>query len=71
VTQKSHVLADREEYGNPSNRLRTTLVAAVLADPPDVVVTDGTQAKHISSILARLGLPPDARTHRRVQAILT
>jgi DNA-binding NarL/FixJ family response regulator len=33
-------------------------------------ITDGAVEKHISSILAKLDLPPDAGTHRRVQAVL-
>lgn len=34
-------------------------------------VTEGAVAKHIGSVLAKLGLPPDDRAHRRVQAVLT
>jgi DNA-binding NarL/FixJ family response regulator len=36
-----------------------------------LVITEGAVEKHISSILAKLDLPPDAGTHRRVQAVLT
>jgi DNA-binding NarL/FixJ family response regulator len=35
-----------------------------------LVVSDGAVEKHINSIFAKLGLPPDDRDHRRVRAVL-
>lgn len=36
-----------------------------------LVVSDAAVAKHVNRIFAKLGLPPDASMHRRVQAVLT
>lgn len=36
-----------------------------------LVVSDAAVAKHVNRIFAKLGLPPDASVHRRVQAVLT
>ncbi|MFI5892314.1 response regulator [Actinoplanes sp. NPDC051513] len=35
-----------------------------------MVVTEAAVAKHIGSVLSKLGLPPDADDHRRVRAVL-
>jgi DNA-binding NarL/FixJ family response regulator len=35
-----------------------------------LVVTGGAVEKHISSIFAKLGLPPSDNEHRRVKAVL-
>ncbi|GAA4608185.1 DNA-binding NarL/FixJ family response regulator [Actinoplanes octamycinicus] len=42
-----------------------------LAIAAELTVTEASVAKHIRSILHKLGLPPDDETHRRVLAVLT
>jgi DNA-binding NarL/FixJ family response regulator len=36
-----------------------------------LMVTEGAVEKHVTSIFAKLGLPPDEEQHRRVMAVLT
>jgi DNA-binding NarL/FixJ family response regulator len=36
-----------------------------------LMVTDGAVEKHVTSIFAKLDLPPDEEQHRRVMAVLT
>jgi DNA-binding NarL/FixJ family response regulator len=36
-----------------------------------LLVTEGAVEKHVTSIFAKLGLPPDEEQHRRVMAVLT
>ena len=36
----------------------------------ELVVTEGAVEKHVSSIFAKLGLPPAEQDHRRVLAVL-
>ena len=37
----------------------------------DLVISEGAVEKHISSIFAKLDLPPSEAEHRRVRAVLT
>jgi hypothetical protein len=34
------------------------------------VVSEGAVEKHVTSVFAKLGLPPDEQQHRRVLAVL-
>lgn len=65
---------------DPLNRLtpREREVLALMAEGRTnagiarrLVITEAAVAKHIANILAKLDLPPDDDTHRRVQAVLT
>ena len=38
---------------------------------PDLIVSTGAVEKHVASILGKLELPPDDRSHRRVLAVLS
>jgi DNA-binding NarL/FixJ family response regulator len=36
-----------------------------------LVISEGAVEKHVTSVFAKLGLPPDDEQHRRVLAVLT
>lgn len=58
-------LREQEVLGLMAEGRSNTNIARTL------VVSDGAVEKHISSIFAKLGLPPDGEQHRRVLAVLT
>lgn len=79
-TAQNHQPERRRRRRDPLEQLtpREREVLALIAEgksngaiAKELVVSEAAIGKHIGNILTKLDLPPTARTHRRVLAVLT